>query len=380
MSVQVYWFTEQPYSFTTEELLAEHQEDSYFTLSNRFFDPLKAHQLYNEYHEQYAFADEVGFDGIMTNEHHSAWWCMKPSANIDATAIAMVTKNCKIAILGNVIPITENPVRIAEEIAMVDVISGGRVISGFVRGTPVESLQANINPAENMERFEEAHDLIIKTWTSDGPFRWEGKYFHNRIVNPWMKPIQKPHPPIWYPGTSSVESVVWAAERGYAYMSLGSLLDVAVQTNELYHKTAHAAGFDTGPEHYGYLIRAFVADTDERAYEVGKNFMWNEKYRFKAIEEHGDPPGYRSRDAAKIASRRVQPGFGGWTYDQLIEMDNLIVGSPETVIATLRRIRKELKAGYLLIYGHEGPMPHKDVMRSIELWGTKVIPALREDE
>ena len=107
-----------------------------------------------------------------------------------------------------------------------------------------------------------------------------------------------------------MESVVWAAERGYAYMSLGSLLDVAVQTNELYHKTAHAAGFDTGPEHYGYLIRAFVADTDERAYEVGKNFMWNEKYRFKAIEEHGDPPGYRSRDAAKIASRRVQRGLG----------------------------------------------------------------------
>ena len=175
-----------------------------------------------------------------------------------------------------------------------------------------------------------------------------------------------------------MESVVWAAERGYAYMSLGSLLDVAVQTNELYHKTAHAAGFDTGPEHYGYLIRAFVADTEERAYEMGKHFMWNEKYRFKSIEEHADPPGYRSRDAAKIASSRVQPGFGGWTYDQLIEIDNLIVGTPDTVIKKLRKIRDELKAGYLLLYGHEGPMPHEDVMRSIELWGTKVIPALKE--
>jgi alkanesulfonate monooxygenase SsuD/methylene tetrahydromethanopterin reductase-like flavin-dependent oxidoreductase (luciferase family) len=378
MSVQVFWFTEQPYSYTTEEELARYQTESYLTFPNRLFDPQKAHLLYSQYHEQYALADEVGFDGIMTNEHHSAWWCMKPSANLDAAVIAKVTKKCKIAILGNVLPITENPVRIAEEIAMLDVISGGRIISGFVRGTPVESLHANINPSENMERFQEAHDLIIKTWTSDGPFRWEGKYYHHRIVNPWMKPIQKPHPPIWYPGTSSVESVVWAAERGYAYMSLGSLLDVAVQTNELYHKTAHAAGFDTGPEHYGYLIRAFVSDTDERAYELGKHFLWNEKYRFKAIEEHADPPGYRSRDAAKIASRRVQPGFGGWTYDQLIEMDNIIVGSPVTVIKKLRKIKDELKAGNLLIYGQEGPMPHKDVMRSIELWGKEVIPALKE--
>ena len=378
MSVQVFWFTEQPYSYTTEEELARYQTESYLTFPNRLFDPQKAHLLYSQYHEQYALADEVGFDGIMTNEHHSAWWCMKPSANLDAAVIAKVTKKCKIAILGNVLPITENPVRIAEEIAMLDVISGGRIISGFVRGTPVESLHANINPSENMERFQEAHDLIIKTWTSDGPFRWEGKYYHHRIVNPWMKPIQKPHPTIWYPGTSSVENVIWAAERGYVYVSLGTLLDVAQATGELYHKTARAAGFDTGPGHYGYTIRAFVADTDDKAYKLGRHFLWNEKHRFKGIPEHIDPPGYRSRDSAKIASKRVGPGSGALTYDQLIEMDNLVVGSPDTVIRKLRKIRDTLDVGYLLIYGQEGPMPHKDVMRSIELWGKEVIPALKE--
>jgi alkanesulfonate monooxygenase SsuD/methylene tetrahydromethanopterin reductase-like flavin-dependent oxidoreductase (luciferase family) len=365
------------YAPMDEETLSEHQKDSYFTLPNKLFDPKKAHRLYNEYHEQYALADEVGFDGIMTNEHHNAWWCMKPAVNIDAAVISKVTKRCKIAILGNVIPVND-PVRMAEEIAMLDVISGGRIISGFVRGTPVESLQANVNPADNMERFQEAHDLIVKTWTTDGPFRWEGKFYHHRIVNPWMKPIQKPHPPIWYPGTSSVESVVWAAERGYTYICLGSLKDIAIQINDLYHKTAREAGHKTDTSHYGYLVRAFVADTDEKAYEIGKGFMWNEKYRFAGPEEHMDPPGYRSRDSAKIASRRVQPGFGKWTYDQFVEMDNIIVGSPKTVIKKMKMLRDDLKAGHLLIYGQEGPMAHKDVMRSIELWGKEVIPALKE--
>ncbi|MBM3925680.1 MAG: LLM class flavin-dependent oxidoreductase [SAR202 cluster bacterium] len=377
MTVQVHWFTEMGYAPMDEETLSKHQKDSYFTLPNKLFDPKKAHRLYNQYHEQYGLADKVGFDGIMTNEHHNAWWCMKPAVNIDAAVIAKVTSRCKIAILGNVIPVND-PVRMAEEIAMLDVISGGRIISGFVRGTPVESLQANVNPADNMERFQEAHDLIVKTWTTDGPFRWEGKHYHHRVVNPWMKPIQKPHPPIWYPGTSSVESVVWAAERGYTYICLGSLKDIAIQINDLYHKTAHEAGHKTTAEHYGYLVRAFVADTDEKAYEIGKGFMWNEKYRFAGPEEHMDPPGYRSRDSAKIASRRVQPGFGKWSYEQLVEMDNIIVGSPKTVIKKMKMLRDDLKAGHLLIYGQEGPMAHKDVMRSIELWGREVIPALKE--
>ena len=377
MSVQVFWFSEEPYSYVDEDLLSKYQTESYFTLPNKYFDPEKAHNLYKNYYEQYRQADEVGFDGIMTNEHHNSWWCMKPSANISAAALVSNTKNTKIAILGNIIPVTGNPVKLAEEIAMLDVMSGGRIISGFVRGGPVESIHANLNPADNMERFQEAHDLIIKTWTSEGPFRWEGKHFHHRIVNPWMKPLQQPHPTIWYPGTSSVESVVWAAERGYPYMSIGSTFEVALATNKLYHETAAKAGHKTGPEQYGFLIRACVADTDEAAFELGRHFMWNERYRFRGPMEHFDPPGYRSRESAKVNAKRVQPGFGGWSYENLVKLDQIIVGSPETVVKKLKKYHEELGAGYLIIYGQEGRMPHKDVMRSIELWGTEVIPALK---
>ena len=192
--VDVFWFSEQAYGPATNEDL-EKYDSGRLGFPNTYFDPQKAHVLYNEYHEQYILADEVGFDGIMTNEHHASYWCMKPSVNLDAAVISKLTKNVKIAILGNVIAISD-PVRMAEEIAMLDCYSGGRIISGFVRGTAVESLMGGIDPTENRERFEEAHDLIIKCWTEPGPFRYEGKYYHYRAANPWVLPMQKPHPDI----------------------------------------------------------------------------------------------------------------------------------------------------------------------------------------
>jgi alkanesulfonate monooxygenase SsuD/methylene tetrahydromethanopterin reductase-like flavin-dependent oxidoreductase (luciferase family) len=287
MNTEVYWFSEQPYGFVTDEDLAKYPAGR-LLFPNTYFDPQKAHILYNEYHDQYQLADEVGFDGIMTNEHHSAYWCMKSSVNLDAAVISKVTKRVKIAILGNVIPIND-PVRMAEEIAMLDCYSGGRIISGFVRGTAQETLQAGISPVENRERFEEAHDLIIKCWTTPGPFRWEGKYFHYRVVNPWVVPIQKPHPPIWFPGTGSPESVIWAATHRYPYMNLGALLDLAEELKQVYVETAREVGYEAGPEHFGYLLRALVADTDAKAQELGRLFLWTEDHRQRGPREHNDP-------------------------------------------------------------------------------------------
>ncbi len=377
-TIEVFWFSEQPYAHITDEDL-EPYESGRLGFPNTFFDPQKAHVLYNQYHEQYALADEVGFDGIMSNEHHSSYWCMKPAVNLDAAVIAKVTKKAKIAILGNVIAVND-PVRMAEEIAMLDCFSGGRVISGFVRGTAVESLVGGIVPAENRERFQEAHDLIIKCWTTPGPFRYEGKHYHYRAVNPWVLPMQKPHPPVWFPGLSSPESVVWAAHHKHPYMNLGSLLDYTEQLRNVYVDAAHEVGFHPGPEHFGYLLRVLVADTDEKAQEIGRTFMWTEAHRNKGPREHNDPPGYQSREAVQI--QRRLPGAGGFgqrmTYEELQAVDNLIVGSPDTVIKKLTGIVKRLNPGWLHIYGNEGNMDHGDVQHSIELLGREVIPALHE--
>ncbi len=375
--MDVYWFSEHPYVHLTHDDLNEYDAVR-LTFPNTYFDPQKAHVLYNQYHEEYVLADEVGFDGIMTNEHHSSYWCMKPAVNIDAAVITKLTKRVKIALLGNVISIND-PVRMAEEIAMLDCYSGGRIISGFVRGSAVETLQAGLNPTENRERFEEAHDLIIKCWTTPGPFRWEGKYFHHRIVNPWVLPMQKPHPPIWYPGTTSPESVKWAAKHRYPYLNLGSLLNLTIQLRQMYMDTAEECGYQAGPEHFGYLVKAVVADTDEKAQEIGRNFLWAEPHRQRGPREFNDPPGYQSREALKLQAQRPTGAFARqMSYEELQEAYNVVVGSPDTIIKKLRYVRDKLNPGQLIIWGNDGPMDHKDSMRSIELLGKEVIPALKE--
>ena len=383
--VEVYWFSEQPYGHVTDADL-EPYNSGRLGFPNTYFDPAKAHVLYNQYHEQYALADEVGFDGIMSNEHHASYWCMKPSVNLDAAVISTVTKNCKIAILGNVIAIND-PVRMAEEIAMLDCYSGGRIISGFVRGTAVETLQSGIKPTENRERFEEAHDLIIKCWTEPGPFRYEGKHYQYHAVNPWVRPMQDPHPDIWFPGTGSPESVVWAAQHQHPYMNLGALVDTTEWLKNVYIETARETGFKPGPEHFGYLLRCLVADTDEKAIEIGREFLWTMSHRQRGPREHNDPPGYQSREAVKVKSQRptgdVAGGGGlgiGMSYEQLQAVNNIIVGSPETVTKKLTQVIERLSPGYLHIYGNEGAMEHKHVMRSIELLGKEVIPRLHEIE
>ena len=197
-----------------------------------------------------------------------------------------------------------------------------------------------------------------------------------------MVPIQKPHPDIWFPGTGSPESVVWAASHQHPYMCLGALVEMTSWLKQIYIDTAHETGYKPGPEHFGYLLRAFVADTDEKAQEIGRKFMWTSSHRMRGPREHNDPPGYQSREAIRVKSSRPQIAAGGegvqMTYEQLQGLNNIIVGSPDTVVRKLNEIIEHLSPGYLHIYGNEGDMAHKDVMRSIELLGKEVIPALHE--
>ena len=376
--VEVYFHSQQPYVHVKVEDIARY-ESGRLGFPNTHFDPEKAHVLYNQYHEEYAWADESGVDGIMTNEHHSSYGNMKPSANLDAAVISRITKRARIAILGNIIPIN-NPVRMAEELAMLDCYSGGRLVSGFVRGGAVETLQAGLDPTENRERFEEAHDLIMKCWTTPGPFRWEGKYYHHRMVNPWVLPMQKPHPPIWFPGGSSPESVIWAASRGYTYVNLGALMDLTLELKQIYIDTANEVGFKPGPEHFGYQLRALVADTDVEAQEIGRSFLWNAAYRMRGPAEHNDPPGYQSREANALSRRRAGGPERAMGYEELQEVGAIVAGSPETVIKKLTNTIKQLNPGYIILIGSDGNIPHENVMRSIELLGKEVIPALHEIE
>ena len=163
-------FTERAYVHYTEEDVRNSINSAVrLTFSNSHFDPQIGADLYNEYLDEYEYCEEIGFDWLMLDEHHNTPTCIGAAMNLEAAILARVTKAPKIVLMGNPLPIFDNPVRLAEELAEIDMISRGRLVSGFVRGTGIESLATNTSPLHNRERFEEAHDLVIKTWTTPGP-------------------------------------------------------------------------------------------------------------------------------------------------------------------------------------------------------------------
>ena len=218
--MHVMYFTERPYRYVPND---EVIKNGYFGIPNKHFDSVKGGQLLNEYLDEKILAEELGFDGVMLNEHHDTSFCMGSVMDVEASILARITKRVKIVLLGNPLPVVGNPLRLAEELGMIDMISGGRLVTGWVRGGGSEQFATNANPAFNREYFNEAHDVVIQAWTKPGPFRYEGKHFHYRFIDPWCLPIQKPHPPIWIPGLLSPETVIWCAKHRYPYIALGDL-------------------------------------------------------------------------------------------------------------------------------------------------------------
>ncbi len=337
------------------------------------------------YFEELQYCTEAGFDGVMINEHHNNPLCMMPSVNVIGSILARTTTKGRIVFLGNVLPIHENPLRVAEEIAMIDILSGGRVVCGFVRGLGQESLATNTNPIYNRERFDEAHNVILKAWTTPGPFRWEGKHYHYRIVNPWVMPLQKPHPPIWIPGVASTESVAWAARHQYPYIALAPPADLLGGIYAYYDQIAAEEGFTPTSDHRGYAIRVCVADTDEKAYEEGKNFYWQLGTSFGVTPQQWQaPPGYISRTSAQGAREKarttaatITPGGPNLSYDEAHATYQIVTGNPDTVIQKLKYLMDIADPSYLMIWGREGPMSHEVAVRGIDLLGQEVIPAIK---
>jgi len=385
------YFTEQPMAAWNPDTAAldeisigrgRKQRVTALLHSNKYFDPVAGGRLYNERLDEYQLVEEVGFDGIMLNEHHTAPFCMSPRINLFATLLARLTKRVKIVLLGNPLPIWDSPVHLAEELSIVDMISGGRLVSGFVRGGGVENIQANANPLFNRERFEEAHDLVIKAWTKPGPFRWEGKHYQFRVVNPWATPLQKPHPRIWIPGVASKETVVWAAQHRYPYIGLNTNFDLSQKIKDLYTGTAREAGYEPGPENFGQLLQCHVADTEEKAEKNAKQFMWMAgEFTGLAHPVWGSPTGYGSRSNRKtlieISNGRRPMNVAPPLNVRRLER-TFIWGTPDSVVKQLKEVLDNNRVGIMALWGNDGNINHEDSMRCIELLGKEVVPAIRD--
>lgn len=391
MDRKFFYFSEMGYNAYPQEL-ADQYGYTALMFPNSIFDANVARDLWQMFLREHEFASEMGFDGSVCNEHHNNVISMQESVNISAAVLTQRIKGT-IALIGNPLPIHDNPVRVAEEIAMLDLISGGRIISGFVRGTGIEQLSTNANPVYNRERFEEAFQLIRKAWTEPGPFRWEGKHYHFRVVNPWQLPLQKPHPRIWAAGILSPETIRWAARQRITYLVLGSALDATASCRDIYHEVAREDGWTPTSEHLGYLLHTCVMDTDEEAFEMGRHHFGSGVGRGGGAglsgtgsagsttsgphPEWNSPPGYMSKQAKTGAMAKQRQNSQG-TYEAANKAGLIVTGSPKTIIQKFKHIIDRTDPGYLTFWAREGKKPHEATMRGIELLGKEVIPALRE--
>jgi alkanesulfonate monooxygenase SsuD/methylene tetrahydromethanopterin reductase-like flavin-dependent oxidoreductase (luciferase family) len=375
--VKFNYFHLMPYQYLPPDFEERFSSPS-LTFPNAYFDPARGVELYHRYLDELELADELGFDGIAVNEHHQSAYGLMPAPNIMAAALARRTSKAKLMVLGNAIGIRSNPLQVAEEIAMLDHLSRGRVVSGFVRGIGWEYFAHSINPTRSRERFEEAHDLIIKAWTTREPFQWIGHNYEFRYVNVWPRPLQEPHPPIYVPGAGSSETMRWVAERDYSYMSVYAPVAVIKRWFDGYRSAAEAAGHEPNPERIVFSVPVYVAETDERAHAEARGpTEWLFHKGLKQGPEIVFPPGYMSAGSMRGLLTSGMSGFAGMSYEDLLREGMMIAGSADSVGAELERLREELGFGALNLLFCIGDMSHEHVVNSMELFASQVMPAFR---
>jgi alkanesulfonate monooxygenase SsuD/methylene tetrahydromethanopterin reductase-like flavin-dependent oxidoreductase (luciferase family) len=384
MTMRVYHFTEQPYPAAWND----HDGSLRVNLPNRKCDPAIAADLYHRYYDEWVLADGLGFD-IMLNEHHQTATCMSSTVVVGLSVLARETKRARLLVLGYPIGHRPDPLRAAEELATIDVISRGRLEMGFIKGVPYEFPCSNQNPVGVMDKFWEAHDFIVKAMTShDGPFNWEGQFFHYRNVNIWPRPWQQPHPPIWS-AAGSPGNARMLGERGYVMAVLGS----GYKTRPLYE--AYREGYMSqgrpapAADRFAYLGLVAVAAEEAEARRRGE--LVADYLRTGGIvwPPFRNPPGYlsveentgillgRTRERTLTRDGRVVDMRSASIQD-LIDAAILFCGTPDQVHEQIAQFVDYTGGlGHLLSMGQAGHLSHQDTIDSMTLFGKEVLPRLQ---
>lgn len=362
------------------------------TLPSGVIDPERAAALWDRYIREWQVADECGLN-VMVNEHHASATCMNSVAPVVAGVLARVTTNARILLLGNPVANRRDPVRIAEEMALVDVLSHGRLDVGFVRGVPYEIAATNTRPVRMTERMWEAIELVTRAWsTHDGPFSWEGEFFHHRQVNIWPRPYQQPTPPVWVTAVNPT-SAARIADHDYR---LGTFLTGYEGTRAVFqaYRDRCAETGKPAPEddRFGYAALVYTGRTDEEGLDGARELLWYLRSN-KVATEFLYPPGYTPyqvraaglRAHSAVHDPALLPGKGGaphtdlasMSVEELIDQGVLFAGSPSTVAGQIERFHERVGGlGHLLLMGQAGHMDHEQTVRGIRRFAEDVAPVV----
>lgn len=377
-----HWFHLMPYKYLPSDFQQKYHS-VWVDVPSELYDPVKGHEIYNEYLDELEYADRVGFDGICVNEHHANAYGLMPSPNIMLACLARRTNNAALIVLGNSLALYNPPLRVAEEMAMLDVISGGRFVSGFPVGTSMDTNFAyGQTPVTLREKYREAHDLIIKSWTTPEPFVFNGKFNQYRYVNVWPRPVQKPHPPIWIPGGGSVETWDWVAQHDYMYAFLSYFgYQVAQETMKGYWEAVERAGRDQNPYRAGYLQLVALSDSDAKAeaeYAEAASYFYHRCLHVP--DAFAVAPGYLTPKTIKsLKSPFSFEALQNLKWKDFVDQGYIIAGSPATVRERLGTVLKEMNVGQVMVLCQFGNLGREQTLRNTDLYAKEVMPYLKKN-
>ncbi len=383
--MKFHWFNLMPWPYLPDDFTEKHRS-VWVDVDSRLFDPQKANRVYNDYLDLLELAEELGYDGLGINEHHQNAYGLMPSPQLMAATLARRTHRAAILLLGQSLALYDPPTRVAEEMAMIDCISGGRLISGFPVGSSMDDNYAcAVNPATLREKYHEAHDLIRKAWSDPDVFAWHGKHYQMRYVNLWPRPIQNP-PPIWVPGGGSVETWDFCAEHNYNYSYLSFTGYVrGAQLMDGFWQRMETLGHEFNPYQGAFAQQICVAESDA---EAQKLYEPHARYFFsKCLHVYpgfADAPGYRTEATLRAGLGTQMAGqtsalnqAASLSWQEMIERGFIVAGSVDSVCEQMERVITSLKVGHLVCLLHFGDMPNALCRHSTAMFATKVIPQLR---
>ena len=359
-----------------------------YPLPKEHFQPELAVRNYKEHLEAWSLMDELGFDGVSFNEHHGSPYGLMTSPNVMAAAASQRTKHLKLLIYGNVLPVHE-PLRMAEELAMVDLLSEGRLISGFVRGIPREYLAYNIDMGESRARFEEAWEIIKLAWNEE-VFSYQGRFWSYNNVSIWPRPIQQPRPPVWIPVSVSKSSIDWAARENIPITpGEGSVRGVTQDIIRYYAECLDRSGFQITPDHLIMRVHCYVADSRKQALQEAGPYVL---YYWQTLFGHGSNlgvaeatrQGYTAEGdldhlrpeslKAHLTNREERRHV---SLEDMQDSDRWCAGAPEEVLDSLIAQAESIGANTVMLNFNQGSMPHHMFMDTIERFGKSVLPQLQ---
>jgi alkanesulfonate monooxygenase SsuD/methylene tetrahydromethanopterin reductase-like flavin-dependent oxidoreductase (luciferase family) len=362
-----------------------------YPLSARHFRPEVAVRTYAEHLDAWEEIDRLGYDGLGFNEHHCSPYGLMNSPNLMAASAAQRTKRVKLLIYGNLLPLHE-PLRLAEELAMLDCLSNGRLISGFARGIPREYQVHNVPLSDSRARFEEAYEIVTRAWTED-VFSYQGSFWSYKDVALWPRPVQQPHPEVWIPVVGSKESIEFAARHNIRItpgLAPGGLQDDIIR---YYAKCLADNGRRITPDHLSLGVSCYVAGSKAEAVrECGPYLL----YFNRTLFSHGNftetarqrETGYTSdastdyvRPENLRAAEHNRADFRNMTMADVERLaERMPWGTPQEVAERLIRLAEHTGASTIQVNFNRGAMPQEMFLEQIRRFARDVLPILQRHQ